>query len=85
MIYFKLLYALDLVYPFAIAFIKFSIILFYRRIFSVPQTKKPLLALGVIVGAWWIAAVGATEPIEVLTTAKPAHLGHGRDSELHTC
>lgn len=55
--YFQLLYALQITYPLAITFVKFSIILFYRRIFHVPSTVKPLLAIGIIVAAWSIAMV----------------------------
>ena len=55
--FFKLLYALNIVYPFAISSIKLSIILFYRRIFAVPSTVKPLMLIAIIVGAWCIAVV----------------------------
>ena len=58
--YFKQLYALQIVYPIAIFCIKISIILFYRRIFSISQTFKPLLLLGLIVSAWSVATVTNT-------------------------
>ena len=53
-----MLYVDQIVYLFAIAGIKFSIILFYRRIFSVPGTKIPLIIIGAVVMGWLIATVG---------------------------
>lgn len=64
--YFELLYALQIMYPLAITSIKFSIILFYRRIFHVPSTVKPLLAIGGIVAAWCIAMVRVSNDLEDL-------------------
>lgn len=56
-IFFKDLYAVQLVYSFSIALTKFSIMAFYRRIFRVPQTKLPLIVLGGVVAAWLMATV----------------------------
>ena len=59
--FFQMLYFVQIVYIFAIAFIKWSILLFYRRIFSVSGTKVPLLVIGVIVLCWSIASVSMQE------------------------
>ncbi|MCJ1352543.1 MAG: hypothetical protein MMC33_002527 [Icmadophila ericetorum] len=58
--FFQMLYFVQIVYIFAIAFIKWSILLFYRRIFSVSGTKVPLLVIGVIVLCWSIASILAS-------------------------
>ena len=55
--FFKLLYALQIFYPLSIAFIKLSLVVFYRRIFSVPQTRWPAIIIGASVVIWAIASV----------------------------
>lgn len=55
--FFKLLYALQIFYLFSIAFIKLSLVVFYRRIFSVPQTRWPAIIIGASVVIWAIASV----------------------------
>ena len=57
--FFKMLYVDQAVYLLAIAGIKFSIILFYRRIFNVSGTKIPLIIIGASVMAWLIATVSS--------------------------
>ena len=57
----KALYTAQLVYPTAICTIKFSILCFYRRIFSVPSIKIPMYILGGIMIAWWISTVRPNE------------------------
>lgn len=53
----KCLFGVQVGYPIAIAAIKFSILFFYRRIFSIGPTKLPLVLLGAVVAAWAIAMV----------------------------
>ena len=60
--FFKALYVVELVYIYAIAFIKFSILLFYRRIFSVSTTKLPAYIIGATVLAWLTALVRFSRP-----------------------
>lgn len=55
--FFKTLYVIQITYLVAIACIKFSIMLLYRRVFSIPQTKWPLIILATFEGAWLIATV----------------------------
>ena len=62
--FFKMLYVDQLVYVLALAGIKFSIILFYRRIFNVPGTKIPLIIISASVMGWLIAMVS---PCPILT------------------
>ncbi len=63
--FFQMLYVVQLVYLFAIAFIKFSILLFFRRIFSIPQIKAPLFVMSSIVASWLIAAVLTSQAISI--------------------
>ncbi|CCD55779.1 hypothetical protein BofuT4_P153410.1 [Botrytis cinerea T4] len=53
----KCLFGVQVGYPIAIAAIKFSILFFYRRIFSIGPTKLPLVLLGAVVAAWAIAMI----------------------------
>ena len=53
--FFKCLYAVQIVYPLTIAAIKYSILLFYYRIFHVPQLKWPLRVVAAVITAWWMA------------------------------
>lgn len=55
--FFRALYIVQITYLISIAGVKFSILLFYRRIFNVSATKIPLLILACIEGAWLIATV----------------------------
>lgn len=55
--YFKMLYIVQIMYPITIAFIKWSILAFYRHIFSVGRAKIPLYTIGGIIVAWLIVVV----------------------------
>ena len=63
--FFKMLYVDQAVYLLAIAGIKFSIILFYRRIFNVSGTKIPLIIIGASVMGWLIATVSLSPILTV--------------------
>ena len=56
-----MLYIVQVVYLFAIAMIKFSILLFYRRIFSIPSTRLPAYMIAAAVMGWLIATVRLSE------------------------
>ena len=57
--FFESMYASQIVYPISIALTKFSILLFYMRIFKqVAWFRWTCLAIATITGAWLISAVG---------------------------
>jgi hypothetical protein len=55
--FFQLLYSLQIAYLFSIFFTKLSLLLFYRRVFSIPETKWPAYVIAGILVAWLIATV----------------------------
>ena len=72
-----MLYVVQIVYLVAIAFIKFSILLFFRRIFSIPQIKIPLLVIASTVASWLVATVIIPQSIS-LERALSFSLGFSR-------
>ena len=51
------LFVVQILYPMSIATTKYSILLFYRRIFNIPKTRIPLIAIGVAVTIWLVGVV----------------------------
>ena len=60
--FFQLLYSLQIVYLFSIFLIKTSILLFYRRIFSIPETRVPAIVIAAILVGWLIATGNPPPP-----------------------
>ena len=56
--FYKCLYAFEIIYAFPIAVTKFSILLYYKRIFSVQRIKIPIYALGCLVSCWLVMMEG---------------------------
>ncbi|MCJ1259543.1 hypothetical protein MMC24_007381 [Lignoscripta atroalba] len=77
--WFKILYVFEVFYTAALAVTKYSIMLFYWRIFKTPHFKAALITIAVLVTAWFIAigVAGITEclPVsdlwEVFLTGRP--------------
>lgn len=53
--FFKILYIYEIIYGWAISAVKFSILLFYWRIFKVDTFRIPLYVMGVVCFAWFLA------------------------------
>ena len=56
-IFFQCCYAMQLLYPINVALTKFSILLFFRRMFTVHEKQLPILITGAIVAMWMTATV----------------------------
>jgi hypothetical protein len=55
--FYKCLYAFEILYAFPIAATKFSILLYYRRLFCVESIKIPIYIIGSLVACWLIYLV----------------------------
>jgi hypothetical protein len=58
--FFKILFVTFLFYGAAVTFVKFSVLLFYNRIFPQNNFKRWLIALGVLSFLWWVAILLVT-------------------------
>jgi hypothetical protein len=52
--FFKIVFATFIFYGAAVSFVKFSVLLFYQRIFPQNNFRKWLIVLGVASAVWWI-------------------------------
>jgi hypothetical protein len=57
LIFYKCLYIFEIVYPLPIAATKFSILLYYKRLFRVQSIKLPIYILGSLIACWVIYVV----------------------------
>ena len=57
LIFYKCLYIFEVVYPFPIAFTKFSILLYYKRLFRVQSIRAPILVVAGLIACWLIYVV----------------------------
>lgn len=55
--FFKCLYVVQILHSVSIGLIKFSILLFFRRIFRIPKTRIPVIVLAAVIAAWLVATV----------------------------
>ncbi len=55
--FYKCLYAFEILYAFPIAATKFSILLYYKRLFCVQSIKIPIYVVGILVSCWLIYLV----------------------------
>jgi hypothetical protein len=58
--FYKCLYIFEIVYPFPIAMTKFSILLYYKRLFRVQSIRIPIFVVAGLIGCWLIYVVSVS-------------------------
>lgn len=60
LIFYKCLYVFEIVYPFPIAVTKFSILLYYKRLFRVQSIKIPIYIVAGLIACWLVYVVSCS-------------------------
>jgi hypothetical protein len=60
LVFYKCLYIFEIVYPFPIAMTKFSILLYYKRLFRVQSIKIPIYVIAGLIACWLIYVVSVS-------------------------
>jgi hypothetical protein len=60
LIFYKYLYIFEIVYPFPITMTKFSILLYYKRLFRVQSIKIPIYIVAGLIACWLIYVVSVS-------------------------